>query len=1216
MSKDHMNGLTIEHLTQTISITKVGVFIWNLITDHVIYSKEWAEIVGYELNELESHVRTWESMLLPEDLKIAEANVNKYLSGEAPLYESEFRMMKKDGSIIWGHDKGKITKYTEDGKPLILCGVLQDITSIKLTEEKLRESTDILNLAIEVAEFGTWDWDVEKGIVTYNDEYLSMLGYKQEEMTNTLTEWEEMNHPEDLPIVSGLLDDFIIGKIPNYECEVRMRHKDGHYIWTRDVGRIVSTDENGNAARVIGGHLNIDSLKNSQEKLEATLEELENHQIHLEYEIDQRTKSLTEQDKLLMAVNDISQRLLAVTEAQNFDKILLDSLENLTVAYDATEFTLWRFLNIDAGRYLCMSHHVNKLKGQRIAFSTDIAKLMQEGGVNKTQILNKMSDGGFTINYDEIPQVIRDNLEKSTIDVDLKGIVEDNLGDTLAMLFENTTSLLISPIYIYNDLFGFIAVDSDKEGSFGTEAHENMLAISGKLFANAQKKYEMDTQLRMAHEEALLSSQAKSNFLANMSHEIRTPLNAILGMSEIILRESQGRATEEYAVEIKSASESLLSIINDILDISKIESGKLEIIEVEYDIKPLLFDVINIAKIRLVDKSVIFTTHIDSNIPARLFGDEIRIKQILLNLLSNAIKFTKSGQIELKATCTLEDDVAQLVFSVRDTGSGIREEDMDKLFMQFERVDTKKNRNIEGTGLGLAITKQLCEMMNGSIFVESKFGLGATFTVSIPQTFKEYKPVASVEKSLNVLLYEARKLHADSIKAAVENLDSKCDVCTNLSELLDSLAEKKYDFIIAPAVHLSKVKSIKDKYYRAYDMILTIDPGDLTIYRDFSTVTLPVSALQLADIFGGGGQKDILKSKTIAFKAPDVNILVVDDNQINLKVAKGLMAPYKFNIEIATNGMMAVEMVKNNVYDLVFMDHMMPEMDGIDATAAIRNLEGEYYKKLPIIALTANALVGARELFVKEGMNDFLAKPIEVGKLGDILLKWIPKEKQQSAGGQKLIEAHDVDISLEGINTKYGIKQIGGNVDDYNDVLNTYFIDGQKKIDNLYDSYSQKNLNAFRIDVHALKSASASIGAFQVSEKAKSLEVAAAKEDWRYINSNVDDFLNTFTAVLNTVKGYLEDIALRSKVGGTDETDGELSTLVDCLDKLEISLQSLDMDAIEESLEVLLDFTWKGEINSLLKSVKNEVDAFEYYNARPTVDLIRKEMKKLYSDVT
>ncbi len=661
-------------------------------------------------------------------------------------------------------------------------------------------------------------------------------------------------------------------------------------------------------------------------------------------------------------------------------------------------------------------------------------------------------------------------------------------------------------------------------------------------------------------------------------------------------------------MEIKNASESLLIIINDILDISKIESGKLEIINVEYNITSLLNDIISMSKMRLEDRPVILTAFIQSDIPCNLYGDEIRIKQILLNLVSNAIKFTKKGSISFEVSCEMQDEKANLVFDVKDTGMGIKEDDMQRLFMQFERVDTKKNRNIEGTGLGLAITKQLCEMMGGTISVQSKIGEGSVFTVRIPQRYSEAMPVAAKANEKKVLLYEAREVYASSIKRTISDLNASCTVCVNQSELTQYLTQQQFDYLLTPVLHIDKIKNLCLKMDVKINIVLMTDPGDLTIYLDENVVNLPITCIQMAQIFGGINLNKNKKETSNSFVAPSANVLVVDDNTVNLKVAKGLMSPYKFNLETAINGALAVEKVINNKYDLVFMDHMMPEMDGIDATAAIRKMQGDYYRDLPIIALTANALVGAKELFVKEGMNDFLAKPIETKKLNEILQKWIPKQKQESADFTEEIK-NEFNLSISGINTNYGINMMNGKLDDYYDVLNAFYHDGLKKVDTLKTAVSQRNFDTYRIEIHALKSAAGSIGAFNVSQEAKRLEQAAIKQDYRFILAHMDDFLATLQKLLSSIDEHLKN---KDEESLKCKEFGNIALLKENLNEIEAALTTFDIDVLDKAMQECLTFVWKGEINNILLKLKQLIDAFEYYNARPIVQDLKEEIVLQY----
>jgi len=382
-----------------------------------------------------------------------------------------------------------------------------------------------------------------------------------------------------------------------------------------------------------------------------------------------------------------------------------------------------------------------------------------------------------------------------------------------------------------------------------------------------------------------VASKAKGDFLAKMSHEIRTPMNAIIGMTELTMREELPPIARKHANIVKRSAENLLSIINDILDFSKIESGKLEILPTNYSLSSLINDVKSIIETKMSESEIKITTKIGKNIPDSLFGDEVRIRQILLNILSNAVKYTKEGSISFVINGQiLDNENIILTISVTDTGIGIKAEDINKIFSDFVQVDSITNIGIEGTGLGLAITKNLVKSMNGEIKVESEYGNGSTFTIILPQKIISLKPTAKI----------------------IFNDDE------NFIESSDNIKN---------------------------------------------------------------------------FTAPNAKVLVVDDNEVNLAVAEGLLFPYNMQVDICLSGIEAIEMIKNNNYDLVFMDHMMPEMDGVETTKCIR----EFDKTLPIVALTANAVSGMKEMFLENGFNDFLSKPIDTIKLNSILGKWIHK---------------------------------------------------------------------------------------------------------------------------------------------------------------------------------------------------------------------------------
>jgi CheY-like chemotaxis protein/HPt (histidine-containing phosphotransfer) domain-containing protein len=487
-----------------------------------------------------------------------------------------------------------------------------------------------------------------------------------------------------------------------------------------------------------------------------------------------------------------------------------------------------------------------------------------------------------------------------------------------------------------------------------------------------------------------------------MSHEIRAPLNAIIGFSEILLRKELPGDVYTDLEKIHRSGSVLSEIISDILDISKIESGNLNLVPVTYGISSLINDTIHLNLVRIGSKPINFTLNIDDTIPSAFTGDELRVKQILNNLLSNAIKYTSGGNVTLDIRWEKQgENTAALTFKVSDTGQGIKQEDLGKIFTRYLQLNSVVNRSIEGTGLGLSITRTLVELMGGAITVESEYGRGSTFTAVIRQEI------------------------ADA----------------------GSIGEKTAD--------------------------------NLRKFR-----------------FTGSGKQN--KRNMFRTRIPDGRVLVVDDMQANIDVARGLMLSYGITTDGVTDGPGAVELVRSEKqrYDLIFMDHRMPGMDGIETARAIRALGTEYAQTVPIAALTANAVVENVDFFLRNGINDFLAKPIDIQKLNEILEKWMPREKQvKTTIGLKTEEARERFPPVPGVDIDEGILNTGGTLDGYRRILGIFLKDTETRLPQIQAAREKGDYEHYALLVHAIKGAFRIIGAGEAAETAARAEESARARD-------------------------------------------------------------------------------------------------------------------------
>ncbi|MDR0937307.1 MAG: response regulator [Oscillospiraceae bacterium] len=723
------------------------------------------------------------------------------------------------------------------------------------------------------------------------------------------------------------------------------------------------------------------------------------------------------------------------------------------------------------------------------------------------------------------------------------------------------------------------------------------------------------TDLLKARDAAERANKAKSNFLAKMSHEIRTPMNAVIGMSELALRENLTPKVKEFLTGIRQAGLNLLSLINDILDFSKIESGQMELVEAPYMVSSLINDVISIVRIRLIEKPVLFVADIDCSIPHDLGGDMARVRQILLNLLNNAVKYTDAGYIALRAQRLPDDDAegTLLRFEIEDSGKGIKEEDITKLFAEFTQVDQGNNRGIEGTGLGLTITKNLCREMGGDVTVTSVYGKGSTFTAVVRQKVISDEPLAAVTEPAkhNVLIYEPRDVYARSVEYTLGMLNVKCSRVSGNSEFLDMLTHGRFDFVLVSSFLYDNARRFIDLHGGGATLVLMAEYGEKQLPEDVEFVEMPFLPHTIANLLNGGesvSHFDTNAPEATRFIAPDAKVLIVDDINTNLIIAGGLMIPYQMEIQTCSSGKEAVRLASEHNFDIIFMDHMMPEMDGVEATAKIR---GNGFTN-PIIALTANTIRGVEEMFIKAGLNALLAKPIDTVKLRGVLEKYLPKEKQlkisaseyEKMRGEKGAGADDKLPELAGINVVKGLQLSGGELPFYKKVIASFAEDTKIYAETIRGCLESRDIKLFTTSVHALKSAGANIGADDLSAAALVLETAGKENDTDAIEAGVPGFLLELEAVGKAIDAYLAEDSNSSEAATLDAESEDTEFLTAQLKIIADAADIWDVDSVHIALNALNSKNWSAESSALLKKISDSVlvgdfeDAAELATAR------------------
>lgn len=627
-----------------------------------------------------------------------------------------------------------------------------------------------------------------------------------------------------------------------------------------------------------------------------------------------------------------------------------------------------------------------------------------------------------------------------------------------------------------------------------------------------------DVELETAKNAIEKAEKARDIFLANMSHELRTPINTILGLNELIIRESQEENIKEYARDIRQSGNILLALVSDILDFSKLEADKLELTEGIYDVSSLLNDLINSISVQQRRKKLDLVLEIAQDIPYKLFGDEIHIRQIIGNLLSNAVRYTDKGKITLHVSWKeLTEDTIEIYVIVKDTGIGIKEKDIPKLFQAFQRMDSTVRSKDDRTGLGLAITDRLIEMMGGKLEVQSVYGKGSAFSFKITQKVVDREPLGDFEKQ-----------------------------------------------------YRESLRSIEDYHEK--------------------------------------------------FIAPMGRILIVDDNAMNLAVAQGLLKGTRLQIDVAASGEECLELIKRKTYHLICMDHMMPVMDGVQTLHAIRELEGNPSRDIPVIALTANAVAGAKEMYLKEGFQDYLTKPIDADKLENMLIEYLPSnvvylthnrqisdEYEQPEEGSELA-IRESQLYLMGFNLRNGLRYMGGDKALYGKVLHDFHSILQEKEEALKDFLQKGDMPGYTIIVHSLKGNARNVGADDLADEAFELEKMAKAGQLEDVTVRSPILFSMMNSMRNSLKVYLESEDAEEKQPEQAESDGGTriseDEWVSALKELAARLDDFDGDSAATKLRELKRYERPESDKKMLRLCEKAIKDYAYDIALEIVNAV------------
>ncbi|WP_438862701.1 PAS domain S-box protein [Neptunicella sp.] len=1009
-------------------------------------------------------------------------------TGQYGPFEKEF--IHKNGHLIPVLHNGIVIKDI-NGKQLI-WSMIEDISARKASETALEEQQKRLELIIENTAVGIWDWNIITDDIQFNSRWAQIIGYTLEELQPTdIHTWEKFVHPQDLEQSNQLLEQHIQGHNAHYICESRMRHKNGHWVWVLDSGKIVEWNEDGSPIRMVGTHLDITEQKKAQQIDEKSLQL--NHAL---------TQIITHPDV-------INNHWLQAY------KMIIKQIAN---ELDVERCSLWLF-NLDRDKMDCVSLYIKSLDqftqgGQikRHDYPAYFNALSQQSIIVANSIQDNPATAEFTENYAKPLNI------QAMLDAIIPGV--DGISGLICI--ENTQSTR----------------EWDRPEILFASTISTLL---GSLYATHQLQ-QAKQDISIALEQAKSAANAKSDFLAMMSHEIRTPMNGIIGMLDLLQRD---RLAEDTLRKVNIASESaksLLMLLNDILDFSKIDTGKLALTSVEFNLFELFDETIRSMAYLAEQKQLALTVDMTGIQHANMIGDAGRLRQILINLLSNSIKFTEQGYIKLVCDTQLEQRHVLLRVQISDSGTGIKSEQQDQLFEPFVQADNSSTRAYSGTGLGLAICKKLCMQMQGDIHFSSQYGSGSQFEFSVrlnpTQASNPIETLPEPYLSSQVIVAIADPHRRQNLLQQLGYWNINIVEYGCLSDVIQSLTNIEHHAKLIVFIDtaladfnpetLTSINSACQQNHASLFIIKAVAQSSSNLPTGINCLYWPVTLNKLHEgLLNGIGQFDrgsavtgLPQTSHPMDKLQGKRILLVEDNKVNQQVAMALLEELNMTVVLADNGQIALSLFSQTAadFDLILMDCQMPVLDGYQTTRQLRQgVAGEAGKSIPIIALTANVMSGDAQLCFDAGMDDYLGKPINLETLRQKLQQWFTNDKNSrtiDTGTSRPNAPKDWDYAQ-------ALKRTINKPALLRKLVAQFTVQLPEQASQLKFAIEQEDLNQIQFISHNLKGVSAQLEAQNIHQVCVDMETAAKQQDIPLIKALLTDFERHLAALLPLLQTFI-----------------------------------------------------------------------------------------------